>query len=891
MNHERLRWLRNKFSRLFRRHRQEVALTAELQFHFDQLVAEFRASGLSEADARFAAQKEFGATSAYREEIRDTWRPPALADLWRSLRFAVRSLARAPGFSLAVLCSLIVCIGPNAATLSALYSLVLKPLPFPEPAQLVTIVNVADKSGGQVVQSSTTQYHDFKAHADQFAGFATVRHDSVTLDSDDAPTRVAMDSVAADFFSVLGVIPVTGRFFTPEEETAGRNRVIVLSQDFWESHYNADPSAIGRKVLIGGAPFTIVGVAPRSLESLSQQTAFFAPYAPAAAKFDLQTRYRGDLILYARLKPGVSSEAGLAQLKALEEKFLTNQAGPPLRALLAAAGYRLAIEPLRAGGWVGETSSLWLLQGGAVLVLLIGCVNVVNLFLARMNAKRTELAIRVALGAGRGALLRQTLAESLLLTATATVAGIGLALGALRGFNHYLPVLVSGAPPVTLDATVTFAMVAVACGIALVVGFLPLHLVWRTGLRVGETRTASSGSGSRAVSGALVMSQVAVAVILLVGASLLIRSFAKVMANDPGFDAAHIVQARIALSSKYNNAATRIGVQRRILASFREIPGVDQAAAALSPVLLSNERPVPFGLRGEAVSESESQHLIHITAVSPEFFATMGMHFVSGRGFDEAEQYPKNPVAIVDQTFVERYFPGRTVEGQEIYLNWGFPLGVDAWARIVGVVSRANFAGLDSRDNLPFVYVSTAGYSSSGFTAYVRSRRPTAELLGELRTKLRAVDPSIPLYSGASLEAGLDDLLTARRGITLLLGVFSCLALLLAAIGLYGVLSYDVTQRTREIGIRGAIGASRSQIIGLILRQGLWKTGVGLAVGLLGAFFLTRYLSSLLFGVVSADPISYLAVLALLAVVALLACWLPARRAAKVDPIVALRAE
>jgi len=291
------------------------------------------------------------------------------------------------------------------------------------------------------------------------------------------------------------------------------------------------------------------------------------------------------------------------------------------------------------------------------------------------------------------------------------------------------------------------------------------------------------------------------------------------------------------------------------------------------------------------VSESESQHLIHITAVSPEFFATMGMHFVSGRGFDEAEQYPKNPVAIVDQTFVERYFPGRTVEGQDIYLNWGFPLGVDAWARIVGVVSRANFAGLDSRDNLPFVYVSTAGYSSSGFTAYVRSRRPTAELLGELRTKLRAVDPSIPLYSAASLEAGLDDLLTARRGITLLLGVFSGLALLLAAIGLYGVLSYDVTQRTREIGIRGAIGASRSQIIGLILRQGLWKTGVGLAVGLLGAFFLTRYLSSLLFGVVSADPISYLAVLALLAVVALLACWLPARRAAKVDPIVALRAE
>jgi predicted permease len=824
---------------------------------------------------------------------RNPWEWTALEQWGRHLRYAARGLWRAPGFSLAVFCSLAVCIGPNAATLSTLYALVLKPLPFPAPAQLVTVVNVAEKSGGQVVQSSTTQYLDFKAHADLFAGFATIRHDSATLDDDNAPIRVANDVVAADFFGVLGVKPVIGRFFTADEEVAGHNRVLVLSRHFWEAHYNADAGVVGRKVLLGGQPFTVVGVAPRNLECLGQQTCFFQPYAPAASKFDPQTRYRGDLALYARLKPGVSPSAGLAQLATLERGFLTGQAGPPLRALVAAAGYRLAIEPLRIGGWAGETSPLWLLQGGALLVLLIGCVNVVNLFLARMNAKRTELAIRVALGAGRAALLRQTLAESLLLTGAAAATGIGLALIALRGFNRYLPIIISGAPPVTLDATVVGAMVAAAGAIALLVGFLPLQLVWQAGLRVSDSRTASSGGGARAVSGALVMTQVAVAVILLVGASLLLRSFVRVMANDPGFDAAHVVQARTALPARYNNAAARIGVQRRILASLKEIPGVENAAVMLSSVLLANERPVPFALRGEAVpaGEGESQHLIHIDAVSPEFFATIGLRMVSGRAFNDADEFPNNPVAIVDQAFVQRYFPGRIVEGQEIYLNWGFPLGVDAWLRIVGVVSRANFTGLDSHDNLPFVFVPTVGFPAGNFNVLARSQRPAAEILGEMRTKLREIDFTLPLFAAETLEAGLDNLLLARRGITLLLGLFSALALLLAAIGLYGVLSYDVSQRTREIGIRGAIGASHAQIVGLIMRQGMGKAGVGLAAGLLGALFLTRYLSTLLFGIILADPVSYLAVLTLLAGVSLLACWLPARRAAKVDPIVALRAE
>jgi predicted permease len=868
-------------------------MSEEMRVHLEMATEANLAAGMSPMEARAAARREFGGVEQVKESYRDQRGLPWLEDSLRDLRFAVRSLRRSPGFSLTVLATLTLCIGPNTAILSALYALVLKPLPYPEPGQLVTVVNVAEKGGGQVVQSSTTQFLDFKAHADLFAGFSALRRDDATLDQEGAPIRVAIVSVAGDFFGVLGVKPILGRFFTQAEEVAGRNHVLVVSQNIWESRYNSDPAVIGGIVHMGEQVYTIIGVAPRSLECLCYQTCFFQPYVPAASKFDLQTRFRGDLALYARLKPGVSPSAGRAQLAALERIFLTGQAGPPLRALAAAAGYRLAIEPLRTGGWVGETSSLWLLQGGALLVLLIGCVNVVNLFLARMNAKRTELAIRVALGAGRGALLRQMLAESLLLSGTAAASGLALALLALRVFNRYLPIIMAGTPPVTFDATVTGAMVVVAGAIALPLGFLPLQLVWRAGLRIGDSRTASSGGGARAVSNALVTTQVAVAVILLVGASLLLRSFGKVMAIDPGFDATHVVQARTTLPAQYNNAAVRVGVQRRIVAALKEIPGVENVAVLLSSVLLSNERPVPFGLRGEPVTadDGESRHLIHIDAVSPEFFVTMGMRVVSGRAFNDADEFPQHPVAIVDQAFVQRYFPGRIVEGQEIYLNWGFPLGVDARPRIVGVVSRANFTGLDSGDNLPFVFVSAAGYPASGFNLLVRSQRPAAEILGEMRTKLREIDSTLPLFATGSLDDGLANLLMARRGITLLLGLFSGLALLLAAIGLYGVLSYDVSQRTREIGIRGAIGASRGQIVAMILRQGLWKTGVGLVIGLGGAFFLSRYMRSLLFEVPPTDPLSFGGVSLLLLLVAVLASWLPARRAAKIDPMVALRVE
>ncbi|HEX2862051.1 MAG TPA: FtsX-like permease family protein, partial [Lacunisphaera sp.] len=679
--------------------------------------------------------------------------------------------------------------------------------------------------------------------------------------------------------------------FTPEEEPPGRDRVLVLSYDFWQTHYQADPGVIGRILHAGGLDYTIVGVAPPSVAVLSKPTCFFQVYAPNPNRLKPEARYNRDCILYARLRPGVSLAAGLGQLTALERRFREEQASPQLRTFLEAGGYRLAANPLGTGEVVGDLKLLWLLQGGALLVLLIGGVNVVNLFLSRMNARRSELAIRVALGAGQGTLLRQVLVESFLLTGAAAVAGFAFAWGAIRVFNTYLPILSRMAPPVTLPWPVVGAVVAAAAVISVVIGLFPHLLLWRTGLRLGDTRGATAGSGGRTASGVLVITQVAVATILLVGAGLMIRSFAKVLAVDPGFDAAHIVQGRIALPPRYRERAANLDVQRRILTAMREIPGVENAAQVPGFVLVPNETGDPFTIRDDVRSTGQTPPLAYIYPVSPEYFSAMGMKVLEGRAFTGADDWSKDPVVVVDQAFVDRYSAGRMVLGRELGPGEGERPPDYRWARVVGVVNRANLRGLEQRDSLPFIFIPTNGWTAPGFNLVVKSSRPAADVLRDIRTKLRAIDPTLPLYATGSLQEGIDSMLLPRRGIMLLLAVFSGLALLLAAIGLYGVLAYDVTQRTREIGIRGALGATRAQIVTLVLNQSIWRTACGLGVGLAGSWFLTRSLQGLLFDITATDPLSYLAVGGTLLLVAGLASWLPARRAATVDPIVALRAD
>ncbi|WP_438483299.1 ABC transporter permease [Oleiharenicola lentus] len=809
-------------------------------------------------------------------------------------RFSVRSLRRAAGFSAAVIITLTLCIGANTTIMSVLYGLILKPMPFRDSGQLVQVYNSLPKTNRLRERVSIPQYLDYKANADLFAGFALWATWTFNIGEDADTERGIGARVTADYFEMLGVTPLLGRFYTMDECTPGKDDVLVLTENFWERKFNADPTVIGRIIRLGGQPFTIIGVAPRSLEAFNSDTTVLKPFEWSPVQATPRARWSPTATLYARIKPGVAHSTAQAQVLTLERRA-QETAPPAMKEVLDRGGFRLGVVQVRTEQTRSVRTSLLMLQGGAFLVLLLGCVNVANLMLARANARKMELAVRQALGAGLGALVRPMVIEGLLVATAGATLGLGLAWGSLRIINRYTTAIVREVAPIALDGTVLTVTLLSAVTVALLIALLPALAIWRTNLAhslQGGNRGALAGSRTRTASGWLVVAQVALALVLLIGAGLLMRSFSRVLNVNPGFDAARVVQGRTVFGVPGMKGMTAEGIkttQDLILARMREIPGVEKIGCIsgfpLSPTISLTNIP----LRGSIPGQPETHATAAGLNVSPGFFEAMGIRLLEGRDFNETDAtfWPRRAY-IIDENFARKYFPGRSAIGEAF--AFGDPkLPSDQWPRIVGVVASAKLFGLEDNSETP-VGFSVMG-PSAGFSMVLRTSRPAKEIIPQMRAKLRSVDPSAPLYHEGSLEEDLDNMLSNRRGVMWLLGAFAGIALLLSAVGIYGMLAYDVAQRTREIGIRGAIGASRGQIVGLILKQGLWKTGAGVLIGLGGAFYLSRYLGSLLFEVKPTDPLVFAAVCALLLVVSFLASWLPARRAAKVDPMVALRAE
>jgi predicted permease len=800
-------------------------------------------------------------------------------------------LAKNKGFAATALVTLALCIGANTAIFSMLYALVIKPLPYRDPARIVEVYNSFPKVGLNKLPSNIVQYLDFKEHTDAFAQLALWQLGEFTLGEEGGPARITGVLATAEIFAVLGVQPVLGRFFTSENHLPGTDKVLVLAQSFWASQFQEDPGVIGRTVRLDGETFEIIGVAPHEFEAFDARAKFVRPLSWPPDSVNQFARYGVTPQLYGRLKSGATIGAAYAQVAALEKQFY-DSAPPGFREFLDRSGHIIGVDTVQTQRVEPVKTSLYLLQGGVLFVLLIGCVNVANLLLARSNARQGELAIRVALGAGRGVIARQLLIESALLTWLGAAFGLGLAWVALGATYRFTSQLLPNALPFAIDGRVLGYTALIATVMSLAIGLLPVvHVLGGNllGLMQSRSRGASTGHGVRTMSSALVVAQMAFALMLLTGAGLLIHSFANAVAVDPGFDPRQVITARVALPAEYQKDNRTLQFQQRLLAALQEIPGVTASLATATP--FGTGMPInAFTLRDYTLPAGAAQPGAFHLGASPTYLETLHIPLREGRWFTESDTDKSRPVFVVDEDFTKRFFAGRSAVGQHLTFG-GPPPKEEDWPEIVGVVGNVRHNGVEERSGNPFLYHPLKQTPFGGVSLFIRTARPAPDVIALLRGKIAAIDPALPVFQAGPMESVISTRLNNRRAIMLLLGSFAGLALFLSAIGIYGVLAYDVSQRTREIGIRGAIGATREQIVMLILRQGLWKTGVGLLIGIVGALVLSRFMTSLLFDVKPTDPLAYVVVSFLLLGIALVASYLPARRAARIDPIIALRSE
>jgi predicted permease len=891
-----LRQILRRTRALFQAGKLERDMAEEMRLHIEHLTRENAANGMSPDEARFAAQLQFGGTDQIKEQCRDGMGWRVIEKTFRDLRIGARALRKSPAFTLVAVLTLALCVGANAAIFSVIYALLLKPLPFPAPSKIVEIYNIFPKAGLPKEPCSIIQYLEYKNQTASYDAVGLWGSSIITVGDEGSADRITEAYCTAEMFDILGMKPVIGRFFTLEDNRPGEDKEIVLTQSFWESHFAEDPSVTSKTLRVDGETYRIIGVAPRAIEAFDARAKFIKPIAWTQHSVSQYARFALNTPLYARLKAGHSASSALSEAAAVERRYY-EVAPENMKAFLDNAGHGMAVVPIQAERMRPVTPPLLLLQGAAVFVLLVGCVNIANLLLARTNSRQHEIAIRSALGASRGTIVFHFMTEYLLLILLGIGLGIGIALGCLPVANHFIVKALPNALPVALDAGALMIATGLLVLIGLAVGLLPVLNILRTKLTGGlpvNSRGASGGPSVRLFSSVLVTGQIAAALVLLSGAGLLARSFAKAISVDPGFESANVLAANIAVPGIYRQEERGAAFHERLLRAISEIPGVESAALATSVPFRGLDNSNPFTIKDRTLPPGSPQAVAQFIGVSKEYFRTLHIQLLEGRYFDQSDITAGRNAHVVDERFARKYFPGRSAVGGRFSYDRppGAPQEKDSDVPIiVGVVRWVPHNGVEDRSNNPFIYYPIDKKTQEGLSILVRSPRKPSDLVPAFREKIRIVDRSIPLLDISTLQDAVDGSYENRKAIMVVLGGFAALALFLSAIGIYGVLAYDVSLRTREIGIRGAIGASRPQIIGLIMRQAAWKIAVGSLLGLASAVMLSRYIADLLYELSPTDPLAYASVSILLVAVALLASYLPARRAAGIDPIRALRTE
>jgi predicted permease len=869
----------------------EAEIDEEIRYHLEMRAREYRARGASNDAAEELARRRFGDVSRVRAECRSlamverSGRRDSVMIQWLSeLRYALRSLRKSPGFSLVVVATLALGVGANTAIFSLVDGVLLRPLPFEAPERLARLWENDRLRGTTQENFSAPDFFDVARDNDVFEDLALFTSYPLTLTEPSAePERVRVTAVSRNLLDVLGVAPALGRGFSPEEDVPGAPRVAMLAHGLWMRRFGGEPDVLGRTLDLEGVSREVVGVLPEGLDFPSAATEVFIP---AAATPTSPPRGQHGFSVVARLRPGVGLERADAELggiaAALEAQYADDNEGRGMWA-----------ESLSAS-LVGDVETrLWVLFGAVLLVLLVASVNVANLFLSRAVARGQETAIRAAMGAGRRRLVRESLTESLLLTLAGGLGGVLLAHGLLGTFLAIVPEGLPRVGNVGLNGTVLAFAFLISAATGVLFGLVPA-LRAASGSFVATLR--EGGRSGRSVARpslrrALVTAEIALAVALVVGAGLLIHSFWKLTGVDPGFRARQVLTTGLALpSSRYPTNFDNwpsfpevSAFHRELLRRLSEVPGIEEAALALeSP--LDEGFTSRFTIEGRPEVAPGQQDEVRVRAVSAGYFRTLGIPVVRGREPDADLDRDDSPlVTYVNEAFARRYFPDGEAIGARIQ-QWGVS------REIVGVVRDVRFQGL-TEEVPPAVYPLLVHAPFSGFSVFVRTREVPERAAARVREAIWAIDRDLALSPFETLDAQLTRSVAEPRFTMLVFVFFGAVALALAAIGIYGITSYAVRQRTREIGVRMSLGARRADVLRLVLVEGARMAGAGIFAGLLLAMGLGRLLESLLFGVERTDPVTFLVVAVVAVLVALAATYAPAARASKMDPVLALRSE
>ncbi len=877
---------------LILRPRLERDLDEELSFHLAMREAELIHRGVPVDRARDAARQRFGNVTHLKEQTRDIWTFPSLESFGQDVRFALRTLGKAPGFTMVAVTALAIGIGGNTAIFSLVDAMRARALPYKEPDRLVELWGNVMRANVERRGNSYPDFLDWRAQSRSFENMAAFDNHTLTLKDGDEPERIVMESVSAAYFSLLGIDAAIGRTFGEDEDLVAKpTHVAVLSDGLWKRRFGSNPRIIGRQIALNTDTYTVIGVMPPGFKGITDTAELWAPFALYRPPDSMAERGNRGFGALGRLKPGVTLAGAQSEMDTISRRL--QQAYPDTNEKRAVEVSPLDVELFGSLRWALRT-----LMAAVAFVLLIACANVANLLIARAETRRREIAVRTALGAGRSRLLRQLITESCVLTALGAIAGLVLARLAVLALVAQSPVTFPSFVTPALDVRVAAFTVAVSLACGILVGLAPGLQAHAGDLSDALKETARGSDGRRAhrLRSTLVVAELSMAVVLLIGAGLMIRSVKNLAAIDPGFDPRSVLTLRLSIprapvqpSSPSTPPAPPPVVQSRLLLDrVRAVPGVIAVSVGSDLPLDGNASAGTYSAEGMPPVDAQTVPRAYRHRVSPEFFGVLRMPILAGRTFAEEELSAASTAVIVSERVVRRFWPEQDPIGKRIKL--GSVTSASRWLSIVGVVGEIKYRGLpDNPTADPDIYLPFVEQDAQLGLA-IRASVPPSSLVAPIRAAVRTADPSIPVYSVSSMDDLIADQTSQSRFTMWLMGVFAAIALSLAVIGIYGVMSYLVTERTREIGIRLALGAGSRDILRLVVDNGARLIGAGLALGIVASFALQRLVRSMLFGVTAADAASVGAVV-LLATVALVACYVPAARAARVDPLRALRHE